>query len=111
MKALLKPDGGAGLELADVPVARPGVGEILVKVFAGGSEVRVDLANGVIFKGARVARIFGRKVWQTGEQGTAFLRRGLDVTLVITHRLSLERFEEAFALLKSGEAGKVILYV
>jgi threonine 3-dehydrogenase len=75
------------------------------------SEVRVDLANGVIFKGARVAGIFGRKVWQTWEQGTALLRRGLDITPVITHRLPLERFEEGFALLKSGEAGKVILYV
>ncbi len=36
MKALLKPDGGAGLELTDVPIPRPGVGEILAKVFAGG---------------------------------------------------------------------------
>lgn len=73
--------------------------------------VRVDLANGIIFKGVRVAGIFGRKVWQTWEQGTTLLHRGLDVTPVITHRLPLERFQEAFALLKSGEAGKVILYL
>ncbi len=75
------------------------------------SDVRLDLANGVIFKGARLAGIFGRKVWQTWEQGTALLKNGLDVTPVITHRLPLERFEEAFALLRSGAAGKVILYV
>src|SRR5438128_11839745 len=36
MKALLKPDAGPGLALADVPVPQPGPGEILVKVFGGG---------------------------------------------------------------------------
>jgi D-arabinose 1-dehydrogenase-like Zn-dependent alcohol dehydrogenase len=41
MKALLKPDGGAGLELTDVPVPRPGAGEILVKVLAGGFAARI----------------------------------------------------------------------
>ncbi len=75
------------------------------------ADVRIDLASGVIFKGARLAGIFGRKVWQTWEQGTALLRNGLDITPVITHRFPLERFEEAFGLLQSGAAGKVILYV
>ncbi|TMI98493.1 MAG: L-threonine 3-dehydrogenase, partial [Bacillati bacterium ANGP1] len=36
MKALIKPDAGPGLELTEVPVPRPGPGEILVKVFGGG---------------------------------------------------------------------------
>lgn len=75
------------------------------------SDVRLDLANGIIFKGAHLVGIFGRKVWQTWEQGTALLRSGLDITPVITHRLPLERFEEAFALLRSASAGKVLLYV
>ncbi|TMI76836.1 MAG: L-threonine 3-dehydrogenase [Bacillati bacterium ANGP1] len=73
--------------------------------------VRIDLADGVIFKGAHLVGIFGRKVWQTWEQGTALLRNGLDITPVITHRFPLERFEEAFDLLRAGTAGKVLLYV
>lgn len=73
--------------------------------------VPVDLANGVIFKEARLAGIFGRKLWQTWEQATALLKMGLDVTPVITHRLPLEQYEAAFALLRSGAAGKVILYL
>lgn len=73
--------------------------------------VPVDLAAGVIFKEAHLAGIFGRKLWQTWEQATALLKTGLDVTPVITHRLPLENFDEAFALLRSGEAGKVILYL
>ncbi len=75
------------------------------------SAVALDLANGVIFKEAHLVGIFGRKLWQTWEQATALLHMGLDVTPVITHRLPLERYEEAFGLLQSGEAGKVILYL
>jgi threonine 3-dehydrogenase len=74
-------------------------------------ETTLDLTNEVIFKEAHVAGIFGRRVWQTWEQATALLRKGLDVTPVITHRFPMERFEDAFALLGTGHAGKVILYV
>lgn len=75
------------------------------------TKVELDLANGVIFKEAHLAGIFGRKLWQTWEEATRLLAMGLDITPVITHRLPLERYEEAFALLQSGEAGKVILYL
>ncbi len=71
--------------------------------------VEMDLAADVIFPMARVHGIFGRRIWQTWEQATALLRRGLDITPVITHVLPLDRFEEAFALLHSGSAGKVVL--
>ncbi|HXF82873.1 MAG TPA: L-threonine 3-dehydrogenase [bacterium] len=71
----------------------------------------VDLANDVIFKEAHLVGIFGRRIWRTWEQATTLLRRGLDVTPVITHRLPLERFEEAFDLLKAASAGKIILYI
>ena len=71
--------------------------------------VELDVANWVIFKAVRIEGIFGRRLWQTWEQMTALLRRGLDVAPVITHRLPFDQFAEAFALLESGEAGKVIL--
>jgi len=73
--------------------------------------VPVDIGTDVIFKEAHLVGIFGRKMWQTWEQATALLKNGLDVTPVITHRLPLDRFEEAFELLQSGTAGKVILYL
>lgn len=74
-------------------------------------EVALDLANEVIFKEAHLVGIFGRRMWRTWEQATALLRKGLDVTPVITHRLPLDRFEEAFTQLRRATAGKVILYV
>jgi threonine 3-dehydrogenase len=34
---------------------------------------------------------------------------GLDISPVITHRFGAEEFEQAFAVVASGECGKVIL--
>ncbi len=73
--------------------------------------VELDLANDVIFKGLRLHGIFGRRLWQTWYQATGLLASGLDIRPVITHRLPLGRFREAFELMRSGTCGKVILTV
>ncbi len=76
-----------------------------------GRPVELDLANEVIFKGLRLQGIFGRRLWETWYEAAALLASGVDIRPVITHRLPLERFAEAFALMRSGECGKVILTV
>ena len=73
--------------------------------------MELDLSNEVIFKGARLQGIFGRRMWETWDQATALLASGMDIRPVITHRLPMARFAEAFALMESGECGKVILTV
>lgn len=107
----------AVLEMSGHPA---GIRDALRAVRSGGwvgllglpsAPVELDLANDIIFKAVRVEGIFGRRLWQTWEQMTVLLKRGLDISPVITHRFPLERFEEAFALLESGEAGKVILTI
>jgi threonine 3-dehydrogenase len=72
--------------------------------------VEVDLADGVIFKGATVLGITGRRMFQTWYQTRGFLESGMDLSPVITHRMPLEDFESAFELVRSGESGKVVLY-
>lgn len=76
-----------------------------------GAPVELDLANLVIFKEVRLQGIFGRLMWRTWEQMAGLLLRGLEIRPVITHRLPLERFGEAFERLEAGDAGKVILTV
>lgn len=76
-----------------------------------GAPVELDLVNLVIFKEARLQGIFGRLMWQTWEQMSTMLRRGLDIRPIITDRLPLERFEDAFERLESGGAGKVIFTI
>lgn len=73
--------------------------------------VPLDLVNDVIFKGATVQGIYGRRMYETWVQMTALLKAGrLDLEPLFGERAPLEKFENAFALLQGGLAGKVLLY-
>jgi threonine 3-dehydrogenase len=73
--------------------------------------VPLDLVNDVIFKGATVQGIYGRRMYETWVQMTALLKAGrLNLEPLFGEQASLEKFENAFALLQGGLAGKVLLY-
>src|SRR5262245_30646485 len=73
--------------------------------------VTLDLAEDIIFKGATVLGINGRRMWQTWYQGQALLRsKQVDLTPLITHTLPLAEIEKGMELLRAGEAAKIILY-
>lgn len=73
--------------------------------------VTLDLLRDVIFKGAIVQGIYGRRIFQTWEQMNALLKAGrLNLEPLFNERLSLDRFAEAFGLLETGQSGKVLLY-
>jgi threonine 3-dehydrogenase len=73
--------------------------------------VPLDLVNDVIFKGATVQGIYGRRMYETWVQMTALLKAGrLDLEPLFGERAPLEKFENAFTLLQGGLAGKVLLY-
>ena len=65
----------------------------------------------VIFKGLTIKGIYGREIFETWYKMQTMLQSGLDVSPVLTHRLPFDRFEEGFAVMKTGECGKVILEV
>jgi threonine 3-dehydrogenase len=69
----------------------------------------VDLSEEIIFKGIRIHGITGRRLWETWYRTTALLEEGLDLSPIITHRMPLARYAEAFDLVASGHAGKVVL--
>jgi threonine 3-dehydrogenase len=70
--------------------------------------VELDLSP-VIFDMLTLKGIYGREMYETWYQMTVMIQSGLDITPVITHRYSFDDFEEAFAVARSGESGKVIL--
>jgi threonine 3-dehydrogenase len=73
--------------------------------------VTFDLVTDIIFKGARVEGIFGRRMFETWVQATALLKsRRVNLEPLFHERMALDRFDEAFALLKGGQAGKVLFY-
>jgi len=103
------------LEMSGVPAA---IHQAFKEVRLGGRvqmlgiparPMELDLATEVVFKGITVYGVIGRRMYETWIQMTQFLRSGkFDPRAVITHRFPLEGFEEAMAVIKSGEAGKVI---
>ena len=65
----------------------------------------------VIFKGLVIKGIYGREIFETWYKMQTMLQSGLDVRPVLTHRYPLERFAEGFAVMQTGECGKVILEI
>jgi len=73
--------------------------------------VEINFAEDIIFKGATVLGINGRRMFQTWYQMQALLKAGkLDLHPVITDRIPMKDFSKGMERLKSGEAGKILLY-
>jgi threonine 3-dehydrogenase len=70
-----------------------------------------DLANHVVFKGATVYGVSGRKMFETWYQTRELIGGGkVDITPLITHRLPLSEWQQAFEMMIAGDAAKVALY-
>ena len=69
----------------------------------------LDMSQEIIFKGVRLYGITGRRLWDTWYRTTALLEEGLDIAPIISHRLPLSDYEQAFDLVASGHAGKIVL--
>ena len=65
--------------------------------------------NTVIFNMLTIKGIYGREMYETWYKMTVLLQGGLDILPIITHRYHHTEFEEAFAVMLSGESGKVVL--
>lgn len=65
--------------------------------------------NKVVFKGLILKGIYGREMFETWYKMASLVQAGLLLAPVITHRFHVNEFEQAFAVMGSGESGKVIL--
>ena len=65
--------------------------------------------NKVIFNMLTLHGIYGREMYETWYKMTVMLESGLDIKPVITHRYGADEFEKGFAVMKSGQCGKVVL--
>ena len=71
-------------------------------------EISIDW-NQVVFNQLTIRGIYGREMYETWYKMTVMLESGLDISGVITHRMSWRDYEEGFAAMRSGSSGKVIL--
>lgn len=121
VKKILEATGGTGvdalLEMSGNPNA---IHQGFHALRAGGrasllgiptENVPLDLVQDVIFKGATVQGIYGRRMYNTWVQMTALLKAGrVNLQPLFGERMALENFEAAFAKLNSGLAGKILMY-
>ncbi len=112
-------------EGADVVCEMSGVPSALHQAFAsvrlGGrvqllgipkGDVPINFADEIIFKGITLYGVIGRRMYQTWHQMRRFLIGGqFDPRPVITHKFPLAKIDEALAVIRSGDAGKVILEI
>lgn len=73
--------------------------------------LELDLANDVIFKGAIVQGINGRRMFDTWYKMQSLLKSGaLKLDPLITDRMALADFDKGILRLLSGDASKILLY-
>lgn len=65
--------------------------------------------NNVVFKGLFIKGIYGREMFETWYKMAAIIQSGLDVSKIITHRFSINDFQQGFDAMRSGHSGKVVL--
>ena len=103
-----------GLEMSGNPAA---FREMLANVSHGAKiamlgipseEMAIDWKR-VIFNMLTIKGIYGREMYETWYKMSVMLESGLDIRTVITHRFAWQDYEKGFAVMKSGDAGKVIL--
>jgi threonine 3-dehydrogenase len=63
----------------------------------------------VVFNGLTIKGIYGREMYETWYKMTTMIQSGLDISPVITHQFPYTEFEQAFALMRGGQSGKIIL--
>jgi threonine 3-dehydrogenase len=106
------------LEMSGAPSAaeqgfrllKPGGEAALLGLFS--KPITFDFDDALIFKGATVHGIVGRRLWETWYQMRALLRGGaVDLAPLVTHRFALDDYDAAFDLMASGECGKVVMFV
>lgn len=63
----------------------------------------------VIFKGLVIKGVYGREMYDTWYKMTTMLQSGLELSPIITHEFAAEDYSQAFAVMQSGQSGKIIL--
>ena len=103
-----------GLEMSG---AAPAMRDMIDVMNNGGKVALLGIAptgfavdwNKIIFKMLNIKGIYGREMYDTWYKMIAMVQSGLDLSGIITHRFSIDDFEQGFNAMLSGEAGKVIL--
>lgn len=120
VEAILKANHGVGVDVVLEMSGNPTAIRQGFKMLRNGGRIsllgipskpmELDLANDIVFKGAIVHGITGRRLYDTWYKMAGLFRAGLDVRPAITHRFRMDEFEEGMKVMISGNSGKVVLF-
>ena len=103
-----------GLEMSGKPAA---LRDMLANMTHGGKiailglpaeEFGIDWAH-LVTNMITVKGIYGRQMFETWYEMSVLIQSGLDISPVITHRFDAADYEQAFATVRGGQCGKVVL--
>jgi len=120
IKTIQRGTQGGGVDvLLEMSGAAPAINQGFLALRRGGTAallgiparpITFDLTNHVVFKGATVLGINGRRMWDTWYQMESLILSGkLNLDPIITHELPMKEFARAFSLMQSGEGIKIVL--
>jgi threonine 3-dehydrogenase len=103
-----------GLEMSGSPRA---LADMIDNMFHGGRIALLGIMpekaaidwNKVVFNMLTIRGVYGREMYETWYKMTSLIQSGLDISPVITHRFHFSAYEQAFALMRSGRSGKIVL--
>ena len=103
-----------GLEMSGASAAMQ---QMIARMNNGGKVALLGIAptafpvdwNTVIFKMLEIKGIYGREMFETWYKMIALVQGGLDLSGLITHRISIDDFDQGFAAMISGNSGKVVM--
>ncbi|HTW06719.1 MAG TPA: L-threonine 3-dehydrogenase [Acidimicrobiales bacterium] len=98
---------GASVALQDMIRSMAHGGRIAVLGLPA-SDFPVDWSH-VITNMLTIRGIYGREMFETWYWMSVLVGAGLDISPVITHRISAGQFQEAFDVVRTAECGKVVL--
>ena len=103
-----------GLEMSGKPSA---LRDMLASMTHGGKvamlglpteEFGIDWAH-LVTNMTTIKGIYGRQMFETWYEMSVLIQSGVDISPVITHRFDAADYEQAFATVRSGLCGKVVL--
>lgn len=103
-----------GLEMSG---AAPAMRQMIERMNNGGKLALLGIAptefavdwNTFIFNMLEIKGIYGREMFETWYKMIALVQSGLDISGLITHRISIEDYRDGFAAMTSGQSGKVVM--
>lgn len=74
-------------------------------------KLEIDVTNDIVFKGARIYGVTGRRIYDTWYQVKELLDKNLlHLDKIITHTMPLSKINEAAEIMGSKNCGKIVLF-